>query len=102
MSGTENLNQTIRKSILGGIICGIGGAIGGLIGGPIGIGIGGAVGGLISSRIFRKTFENWNSWICIIIFVCQLFQVSVRLRMWSKMTWHQMRRAIYYLGAHER
>lgn len=52
MSGLNNLNNTIWKSLTGGIVCGVGAFAGGLIGGPIGIGVGSVVGCTISASIF--------------------------------------------------
>lgn len=54
MAGLNQLNRTIRKSLVGSLICGAGALVGGLVGGPIGIGVGSVIGGAISARILSK------------------------------------------------
>lgn len=54
MSGTEQLNKTVRKSLIGAGITGTCAGVGGLVGGPVGLAVGGAVGGLATATVLGK------------------------------------------------
>lgn len=51
MSGMDQLNNTVRKTVAGAGITGICAGVGGLAGGPVGLAVGGTVGGLVSSKV---------------------------------------------------
>ena len=61
MSGTDNLNDTTRKSLLGAAICGTTAFVGSVVGGPVGLAIGSAVGGAITAHFIGKCYHKIDS-----------------------------------------
>lgn len=68
MSGMDQLNNTVRKTVAGAGITGICASLGGLAGGPVGIAVGGTVGGIVSAKILGKIKTNkilpFSTFIC--------------------------------------
>lgn len=54
MSGMDQLNNTVRKAVVGASISGICAGVGGLAAGPLGLTIGGTIGGLVSAAVLGK------------------------------------------------
>lgn len=54
MSGMDQLNHTVRKSLVGAGITGACAGVGGLVGGQTGMTVGGVVGGIASATVLGK------------------------------------------------
>lgn len=51
MSGMDQLNNTVRKTVVGASITGVCAGVGALAAGPVGMAVGGAVGGAVSASV---------------------------------------------------
>ena len=54
--GEENLQVTVKESLIGGAIAGVCTMVGGVVGGPTGLAVGGAFGGCLAAYLAQDKF----------------------------------------------